>query len=162
MNIVDNEATPTISITANKASAAEPATNGQYTITMTGASDTDTVVSLNYAAGNPATVAVNGIDYTAPTSVTIAKGATMQAGATSSTATVTVVDDSLVEGNETVTASLGAISPLLSAPFNIVSASPTSAIVTIADDPDLSKTPSLHSGQSPSENLLVPPHRSSR
>jgi len=137
MNIVDNELAPTISITATDSTATENVGGtdpGQFTVTMSGASDTNTVVALNYAAGNPATVAVNGLDYSALASVTIAKGTTFQAGATSSTTTVAVIDDALVEGSETVTASLG----LITGNTGIINKAPTSAVVTIFDDPDTS------------------------
>ncbi len=72
MKIVDNEVAPTLSIAATKGSAAEPGTNGEFTVTLSGPTDSATSVVLNYTnPGNPASIAVNGSDYNAPGSVLI-------------------------------------------------------------------------------------------
>ncbi len=61
MKIVDNEVAPTLSIAATKGSAAEPGTNGEFTVTLSGPTDSATSVVLNYTnPGNPASIAVNG------------------------------------------------------------------------------------------------------
>ncbi len=125
MKIVDNEAAPTLSIAATKGSAAEPGTDGEFTVTLSGPTDSATTVNLNYTSpGNPASIAVNVSDYNAPGSVTIA------ATTTTAIATVAVVNDTLVEGSETVKATLGTI---VTGP-GVTVGSPNNATVTIADD----------------------------
>lgn len=80
-----------ISISATT-DAAEPATNGAFTVTRTG----DTSLALTVLFNTPTGTATGGADYVTPASVVI------PANAASATVTVTVGDDSLVEGIETV------------------------------------------------------------
>ncbi|MCA9194740.1 MAG: DNRLRE domain-containing protein, partial [Planctomycetales bacterium] len=120
MSIVDNETAPTISIKATDASAAEPSDTGEFTITQTGKSDADTTVAISY------TGTAHPSDYTAASSATITKGTT------SATVTVTPTADTLIEGDETVIAKLGAVT----ANPGIKAVAPTSATVTISDTED--------------------------
>jgi Calx-beta domain len=114
--IADND-TATVTIVATTPNAAEPSTPGTFTVTRTGDTSTDLVVTYL-----PSGTAVNGADYTAlPGSVTI------PAGASSATITVTPVNDSLVEGPETV------ILTLTDGP-GYVPGTPKSDTVTIADN----------------------------
>jgi hypothetical protein len=95
VTIADDD-TAQVSIAANMAAASEPATHGQFTVTQTATSATDTAVS--YAITGSAS---NGTDYTL-----LSGSVTITAGATTATIDVTVGDDGLVEGSETVTLQL--------------------------------------------------------
>ena len=118
VTIADND-TSTVTIAATDANASEagPAT-GTFTITRTGGT-TSTALPVTIARSGTAT---NVTDYAA-----INSPVTIPSGATSVTVTVTPVDDSAVEGNETVvlTVSAGA--------GDIVGGA-SSATVTIADN----------------------------
>ena len=101
VTITDNESAQ-VSIVANDPDAAEPADGGQFTVTQSALSSTDTVIS--YTVGGDATA---DADYTALSgTVTILAGA---AGAAGVTIDVAVLDDSIVEANETVTVTLNSI-----------------------------------------------------
>ena len=107
-----------VTIAATTANAAEAGTaTGLFTVTRTGS--TAAALTVNLAIGGSATA---GSDYTnLPTTATIA------AGSASATVTVTPVDDSLVEGAETVVATVQTGSG-----YQI--GDPASATVTIADN----------------------------
>ena len=117
-NLSDDDAAQ-LTIAATTAGASEPGTDGQFTVSLSQPSATDTVVSLSYAG------AASAGDYTAPASVTIA------AGSTSATVDVAVLDDNIIEGNETVVATLDTVTVGETA-ISIGAAS--SATVTIGDD----------------------------
>lgn len=116
-------ALPTLSIVATDSAAAETtvsqvANTGTYTITRTGSTDADLVVSLNYSGS-----ATSGSDYSSlPAQVTIL------AGQASVTLTVAPIDDTLSEPSETVLATLQS-----SGSYNLDSTK-TAATVTIADN----------------------------
>jgi serine protease len=107
-----------VTVSATDAAAAEAGLDpGTFTITRTGA--TTSPLTVNYTMSGSAT---NGTDYTAVSgSVVIA--------ASSSTATVTItpIDDSVFEGNETAILTLST-----NAAYGV--GSPRSATVTIADN----------------------------
>ena len=94
---LSSDDTNTVTVTASDASATEAGlTTGTFTFTRSG--DTSAALTVNYTVSGTATA---GSDYTSlGTSVNIA------AGATSATLTVTPVDDTLVEADETVTLTL--------------------------------------------------------
>ena len=96
--IADND-TATISIanTTNGAEAGGP-TNGVMTVTQSAVSSTNTVVT--YTVGGSAT---SGSDYTV-----LSGTVTILAGATTATISIPVINDALVEGNETVAVTLTA------------------------------------------------------
>jgi len=100
-NIQASVALPLISIAATDALATEgtPATDtSTFTVTRSGVTTGVTTVGLTYTG-----TATSGTDFiTLPTSVTFAAGETTQ------TITVTPISDSLVEGSESVIASLTA------------------------------------------------------
>ena len=98
VTISDNE-TALVSIAANDAAAAEPADGGQFTVTQSALSSTDTVIS--YTVGGDA---VAGTDYTA-----LSGTVTILAGAADATIDVAVLDDALLESDETVTVTLSSI-----------------------------------------------------
>jgi hypothetical protein len=84
---------PTITIAATDAQASEPGTDtGEFTITRTG--DTTAPLTVKYTIGGKA---INKTDYNE-----IGDFVTIAAGAASATINVIPIDDSLVEGNETV------------------------------------------------------------
>jgi alpha-tubulin suppressor-like RCC1 family protein len=97
LNLLDDE-TPIISISATDATAAETGDTGTFTITRTG--KLDPAVTVTYTTGGSAT---KGVDYATPSG-----SVTIPAGATSATVVITPLDDTLVEGTETVTLSLSA------------------------------------------------------
>jgi hypothetical protein len=109
---------PVVSLTATDRVGSEPGTNtAAFTVTRTG--DTTAALAVNYSVGGSAT---SGVDYTAlPGAVTI------PAGSTSALITVTPLDDLLVEGTETVVATLTAAG-------TYTVGSPASATVRIRDN----------------------------
>jgi Calx-beta domain/Matrixin len=108
----------TVSIAATTPSAAEAEPiNGVFTVSRTGS--TATALTVSYVASGTATP---GADYLA-----LSGSLTISAGAATAVLTVIPIDDSLVEGSETVTVTLSA-----SASYTV--GSPASATVTIADN----------------------------
>lgn len=106
-----------VSVTATTANAAEGGASGTFTIARDGSTVVPVVVNLSFSGS-----ATAGSDYqTIPATVTI------PAGSASVTVTVTPIDDSAVEGNETVMLTIGS-----SSTYNV--GAPSSATVTIADN----------------------------
>jgi FG-GAP-like repeat/Calx-beta domain len=96
INLTDNDVAPIIlpSITiAAGINAAEPATNGTFTLARTG--DLAAALTVNLAA--PTGTATSGVDYTA-----LAPTATFAVGSATATVTVATIDDTLVEPTETI------------------------------------------------------------
>ena len=124
VTIADDGDTAQVSIVANDAAAGEPANNGQFTVSLSAASSTDTVIS--YTVGGTATA---GADYTALTG-----SVTILAGQLSALIDVTVLNDVVVEGNETVTVTLNSITS--GDPDISINGAANSDTVTIADDGD--------------------------
>ncbi|MCG8448163.1 MAG: Ig-like domain-containing protein, partial [Pirellulales bacterium] len=110
----------TVSIAATDASAAEPADDGQFTVTLSAAADTDTVV--NYTASGTAS---GGTDY-----ATFSGSVTITAGSTTATIDVDVTDDAFPEPAETVIVTLDSTDNAGIA----VHGTNNSATVTITDD----------------------------
>jgi uncharacterized repeat protein (TIGR01451 family) len=94
VNIADND-TATVTI-AKFSDGAESSTNGIFRVTQSAQSSTDTVVT--YAVTGTAT---SGTDFTA-----LSGSVTIPAGNTTADITVLVLDETLVEGTETVIATL--------------------------------------------------------
>lgn len=92
--IVDDDATPALSIAADSASVAEGVGNATYTVTLTPVSGRTVTVHYNTVDGS----AINGADYTA-TSGTL----TFVAGDTSETITVPITNDTIDEAAENFT-----------------------------------------------------------
>ncbi|MEI7898281.1 MAG: Calx-beta domain-containing protein, partial [bacterium] len=120
VNIADDDAA-TVSITATVAAAGEPSTNGQFTVTMTKASDVPTVIS--YTVGGTATA---GTDYTA-----LSGTLTIAALSTTATIDVPVIDDLVLEATETVIVTLGTIT---SGDPQVTLSATVSATVNITDN----------------------------
>ncbi|HEY9694128.1 MAG TPA: Calx-beta domain-containing protein [Oculatellaceae cyanobacterium] len=123
VNIADNDLNlPVVTVTAADATAAETpakqiANPGKYTFTRTGS--TDTALTVNYTVGGTAT---SGTDYTA-----LSGTISFAVGQSSVNLPLKVINDTLVEGNETTAVTLSANSA-----YTIGSAN--SATVTIADN----------------------------
>ena len=120
VTIADND-TAVVTIHANDNSASEPGDNGQFTVTLSNPSDTDTVIGYSISGD-----ATPDSDYTALTGTV-----TILANTTTATIDVSVIDENLLEGNETVTVTLTGIT---SGDTNISLGATVSDTVTIADD----------------------------
>jgi uncharacterized protein YpmB len=83
---------PTVTITANDATAAEAGPTGQFTVTRTGS--TTSALTVYFTASGTAT---SGSDYTS-----IGTSVTIGAGSASALVTVTPINDTAVESDETV------------------------------------------------------------
>lgn len=119
---------PTVTVTATDPNAAEPSATGTFTIERTGV--TTASLTVNFAVSGTAT---SGTDHTSlGTSVVI------PAGAASATKTVAPIDDSVVEGNETVILTISS-----NTAYTV--GAPSWATVTIADD-DVASPPTAPSG----------------
>jgi len=119
VTITDNDQPPlpVVSITATDANASESGDTGTFAISRTGS--TTAALTVNYTTSG---TAQNGTDYqTLPGSVTI------PAGSTSANISLTPIDDTTVENNETAVLTLSANSA-----YTV--GSPNSATVTIADN----------------------------
>lgn len=135
LTIVDDEnpnAPPVISITGTDVATAETATgetaNGGL-VTLTRAGNPANPLVVNYNLGGTAT---NGTDYqTLPTTVSFA------AGVSTATIPITVIDDTLAEGNETITITLA------SGTGYTLDASQTATTVTVTDNETVSALPTV-------------------
>lgn len=111
--------TPTVTLTASDPDAGEPSNPGTFTISRTGVTTSSLTVNIAVSVSSTAT---SGVDYTA-----IATTKQIPAGSSSTTVGVTPIDDSLVEGNETVILAL-------QTGMGYAVGTPNSGTVTIADD----------------------------
>lgn len=113
-------ALPTVTVAATDATAGEPGTGeGTGTFTFTRTDSTAAALTVNFSVAGTAT---SGTDYTA-----LGTTASFVAGSATATKTVSVIDDTVVEGNETVVVTLAT-----GTGYTI--GSPSSTMVTIADD----------------------------
>ncbi len=97
--IVDDE-TASISVSSTVAAASEAGpVNGQFTVTLSQASYSNTTVSYTLSGA-----AANGADYTGPSGTVV-----ILAGQTTATIDVTVSDDALLESPENVVLTLTTI-----------------------------------------------------
>ncbi|MBN8524507.1 MAG: hypothetical protein J0M02_04115 [Planctomycetes bacterium] len=110
-------ATPTVTVAASDATANEGGDTGAFTITLSQAISTDSIVSVS-AAGT----ALSGSDY-----VALAGTATIPAGSLGAVLTITPLNDAVAEGQETVELALAAGS-------GYALGAQTTAVVTIGDD----------------------------
>ena len=90
------------SVAATDSSATEPSDGGIFTVTISNPSDTDTTIS--YTVSGDATA---GSDYTS-----LSGTVTILAGQTTANINVSVIDDSILEDNESVTITLDTYSHL--------------------------------------------------
>jgi hypothetical protein len=118
VGVINDDNEPEVTITATTPNAAEPNVNGVFTVARTG--DTAAPLTVNYTVGGTATA---GADF-----VPLSGSVTIPAGFPNATITVTVVDDFVAEGPETVIVTL---TPSGSA-YTVKN--PSTATVTIAED----------------------------
>ena len=97
--ITDND-TATVSVAATNDGDESGAVSGQFTVTITNPSSTDTVIDYTLFG-----TAVNGSDYTS-----VSGQVTILAGDTSAVVAIPTIDDVEIEGTETVDITLAAIS----------------------------------------------------
>ncbi|WP_231582729.1 Calx-beta domain-containing protein [Pedobacter sp. BMA] len=125
VNITDNDTT-VATITAGTTGSENGPVNGTFTVTLSNPSSTPT--TLTFTLGGTAT---EGTDYTMVT-----KTITIPAGSTTGTITIPVLADALVEGTETVIATLtNSANPLVAisnTPATINITDNTTATVTVA------------------------------
>ena len=110
-----------VTVTANDPNAAEPSDHGQFTINISNQSDSDTVVAYTLT-GN----AVGGTDFAA-----LSGSVTIAANTSGATVDVTVLDDALLEDNETVTLTIDSV---VTGDSDISVGTMDSATLTIVDD----------------------------
>jgi hypothetical protein len=130
--IVEND-TPNIATVAAAGDAGEPDVNGSFTVRLSAASPTDTV--LSYTVSGSAT---SGADYQA-----LSGTVTIAAGQLSATIDVNAIDDFDIEGDESVTVRLDSVV----AGAENVTVNSTPATVAIVED-DFPLTVSVLSAQS--------------
>jgi FG-GAP-like repeat/Calx-beta domain len=129
VTIADNDFLPTVSIAAQTINTAEGSTTpGVFRITRT-TTDTSSALTVNYGVTN---LGVTGTASPSDYSETLTGTATIAIGQTYADITITPLDDSFVEGPETVSLALTS-----GAGYNL--SVPTAATVTIADN-DVSPT----------------------
>ncbi len=117
LNILDDDAAPTVAFSAATTTVAESAGSTTITVTLSSASGQNVTVPLTLAG-----TATSPSDYTlAPTTITI------PAGSTSGTATLTINNDTLDEADETVDLGFSAL-------VGATAGSPATQTVTITDD----------------------------
>lgn len=135
------DAKPTITLTATDGSAAEAGTN-TGTIRVSRGSDTTGNLDIQFTLATGSGRATVGSDFTFSSNVSLVSGNTykVQIDNKSSTAdiVITPIDDSAVEGSETVQLTLASQS-------NYDIGSPSSATVTIADNDADATAPTLNS-----------------
>ena len=128
----DDVAKAMLSIAASTASAAEPATNGAFTISLPAGVTAKEDMTVTYTV-HAASTANAGTDYTALSGTLV-----IPAGDPSVTVPVQVVDNNIIDGNRTVILTLnGGTTPTMGSVG--VDAAADEATVTIADD-DAAKT----------------------
>ena len=122
LTIVDDEIPPAGTLQFSAATYSVNENGGSITVTVTRTGGSNGAIGVNYATG--AGTAIAGLDYTA------ASGTLSWVGGdtASKTFTVTIVDDSIYEGNETVNLTLS--NPTGGATLG----SPTSGVLTIVDN----------------------------
>ena len=155
INLLDNE--PSVSIAATT-DAEEPAVQGIFTITRTGA--TTAALTVHYAVGaGTATVGSDYVDISGTGTVTI------PIGQTTITIPVTPIDDNIVEGTETIIVNL-ATDPAYqittgSATMNLLDNEPTVSIAVAnrnLNEPTDATTLTISSTGAITAPLIVPIH----
>jgi len=119
ISLLDNDSPPSVSVLAGLA-AAEPGTNGTFTINLSATAPAGGV-AVTYTLGG--TAALN-TDYSDALSGSIV----IPAGSNSATITLSVTDDAFIEGTETISITLN------SAANSFVIGTPNSAIINLNDN----------------------------
>ena len=99
--IINDDAQPSISLTAEPASISEAGGSTQFTATLSNPSSETVTAELEFLGSSTAAAG----DYMAPDRVF-----TIPAGATAASLTLTGVDDNIAEGTETIIAAFGSVS----------------------------------------------------
>jgi hypothetical protein len=150
--IADNDSAPSLSAAVSDGTGSETAGDAiVFTVTRAGSTAGTTAVNLTWGGTATLTtdyaVAVSGTGVTlSPNSLTL----TFAAGATTATLTLTPVDDSAVEGSESVTMTIAAGS-------GYTVGTPSSASGTIADNdsaPSLSAAVTDGAGSEPADPIV--------
>src|SRR6185436_19573693 len=118
--ILDNE-TPAISITSSQPILLEGISVARVPITLTRLGRTNTTISANGVNLSCSGTATVGVDFNAPSKVTI------PAGVVNVTTNISPINDNLIEGAETATVSVAAGS-------DYTIGSPSSVNISIVDD----------------------------
>ena len=123
VTLADDDAT-TVSVTPTDATGSEPGTDdGQFTVRLDGGKRAPTGgITVNYAVSGTASA---GADYSS-----LSGSVTISAGASSATVFLSILNDSLVEGAETVVLTLTGTNHLSA----VVHATDKAATITIGDD----------------------------
>ncbi|WP_346320927.1 Calx-beta domain-containing protein [Chitinophaga sp. YIM B06452] len=126
VNIADNDAVPANLVlnAAKGTDAAEPATNGAFTISLPAGFTSSEAITVNYTTGGTATA---GTDYSA-----LSGSVVIPAGQNSISVPVTVTNDLLIENDETITLTVTGGSTATGLNFT----AGTAAALIIADDDD--------------------------
>ncbi|MFC7526893.1 Calx-beta domain-containing protein, partial [Parapedobacter sp. GCM10030251] len=126
--IADDErsdpASQVLTVTASAPDAAEPGTDGEFTVSLPAGATSSEAITVNYTIGS--STAVAGEDYASITSTLI-----IPAGENRIVIPVDVLDDRIIEGDETVVLEITGGS---SASFSFTAGAANSATVTIADN----------------------------
>ena len=117
--ITNDDAAPTVTLSVNNAAIAENGGTATVTATLSSASSSDVTVTLGYTG----TATGSGTDYTGGTTITIS------AGNTTGTATITAVDDTTDEADETVIVDITGVT-------NATENGTQQVTVTLTDDDD--------------------------
>ena len=105
ISLADNDVAPTVSVAAG-VNAAEPATNGTFTVSLSSPAP-PAEVTVTYTLAGTATL---NSDYSDPQGGTV----TITTGNSSATVTLNVIDDPAPESPETITITLNTVSSRLS------------------------------------------------
>jgi predicted CxxxxCH...CXXCH cytochrome family protein len=101
LTITDNETPPTVQFSTTSGSGAESVTPATMTVTLSGTTSA-VPVTVPFSVNASSTATGGGTDYTIS-----ASPLTFAPGVTSQNITATIVDDALVEANETIIVNLG-------------------------------------------------------
>ena len=105
ITITDDESAPVVNLSANNSTVSEGAGSGAIvvTVSLSNASPTSTTVGLTTTGSQTATG--SGVDYTLNSNSLV-----ISAGSTTATTTIDLVDDTLVEGAETIELEINTVS----------------------------------------------------
>ncbi|RZJ89014.1 MAG: hypothetical protein EOO60_10505, partial [Hymenobacter sp.] len=137
--IPNNTAAPAANASiAAGANAAEPNTSGSFAVTLSQAAPVGGI-TVSYTLSGTAT---QNADYSDPQNGTL----TIAAGATTGNLNINVIDDNIVEGTETITATINSVT----SPYTIGTASAT---INLADDDAASFMPISYTGTTYTEDF---------
>ncbi|MFC3197081.1 Calx-beta domain-containing protein, partial [Parapedobacter deserti] len=123
VNIADDGAYLELNITASIPNAAEPGTAGEFTVSLPAGATSSEDITVNYTIGGTATA---DVDYTAITGAVV-----IPAGQNGVTVPVVVLDDNIIETDETVVMTITGGS---SASFTFTAGANDTDTVVLADD----------------------------